>query len=377
MRQGEAVPASPKRRARRDAHARGLLASIVESSDDAIVAKTLDGIVTTWNGAAERLFGYSADEMIGRTLEPIFPPGLFGEEAGILARIARGERIEHYETTRVRKDGTRIDVSVSISPVRDENGRIVAAAKIARDVTEQNAVRARLDAMQAQLLHVSRLNDMAQMATGLAHELNQPLSAVSNYISGAQKLIAKGNLERAAEGCERAAAQVARAGEVIRRLRDFVGKAPGKIAPVDLAELIDDSEALAFIGVGPGSISTEVRIAPDARMALIDKIQIQQVIVNLARNAAEAMARQPVRRLVISAQRDQSGMIEVAVADTGCGLPAEVKARLFQPFTTTKQSGLGVGLSLCRSIVEAHGGRIKAEDNPGGGAVFRFTLPVA
>jgi two-component system sensor kinase FixL len=270
-----------------------------------------------------------------------------------------------------------IDVSISVSPVRDEDGRIVGASKIARDITERKAVRARLDQLQSELIHVSRLNDMGQVAAGLAHELNQPLSAISNYIAGAQKLIERGELERAIEGCERAAAQVARAGEVIRRLRDFVEKAETQRRPERLDAVIEESRALALLGGRGDGVEVEIAIAPDAGRALMDRIQIQQVLVNLIRNAAEAMAGGAVKRLTVCSRRSPAEMVEVSVTDTGPGLSDAIKARLFQPFSTTKPTGMGVGLSICRSIVEAHGGRIEAEANADGGATFRFTLPSA
>jgi two-component system sensor kinase FixL len=356
---------------------RSLLGSIVSSSDDAIIGKTLQGVVTSWNKGAEDMFGYSAGEMIGGSLERIFPPGLFAEEPRILAQLSRGERIQHYETTRLRKDGSAIQVSISVSPVRDEAGRIIGAAKIARNVTEQKRVQARLEEVQAELFHVSRLNDMSQMATGLAHELNQPLSAIGNYISGARTLIEKGDLARAIEGCERAAAQVVRAGEVIRRLRDFVEKAEGQKQVEALGPIIEESRALALLGTRNEGLGIDLQIAPDATSAVVDRVQIQQVIVNIIRNAAEAMASSPIRLLIVSTRRVCDDWIEMSIADTGPGLSETVEAKLFQPFTTTKATGMGVGLSLCRSIVEAHGGHIRAENNPGSGVTFRFTLPSA
>jgi two-component system sensor kinase FixL len=258
-------------RARAD---QALLASIVDSSDDAIVGKTLQGVVTTWNTGAVRMFGYRADQMVGHTLERLFPPGLFPEEADILARVGRGERIQHYETTRVRKDGQEIEVSVSISPVRDEAGRVVGASKIARDVTEQRLVRGRLQEVQTELFHVARLADMSQLATGLAHELNQPLSAISNYISGAEKLIARGDLASAQEGCRRAAGQVARAGDVIRRLRDFLRKSAGEMRAESVNDVVAESGALALVGAHIDSVKLELQLAPDAPNALMDKVQI-------------------------------------------------------------------------------------------------------
>ncbi len=359
------------------AESAAVLASIVESSDDAIIGKTLQGVVTSWNAGAERIFGYAPSEMIGRPMRLLFPPHLMSEEDDILARLRAGARVDHFETTRLRKDGTTIDVSISVSPIRDASGQIIGASKIARDVTEQKRVRERLDELQAELLHVSRLNDMSQMATGLAHEINQPLSAISNYISGAQKLLAKGQVERAAEGCARAAEQVTRAGEVIRRLRDFVGRAEARRREENLAAIIEESLSLVVMGAPAASVQIEQRVSRDAATAMVDRVQVQQVIVNLARNALEAMAAGPRRKLTVTTRRADADQVEVMVADTGTGLSEAVRSRLFQPFTTTKETGMGVGLSLCRSIIEMQGGRIWADDNPGGGAVFHFTLPVA
>lgn len=354
-----------------------LLADIVNSSDDAIIGKTLDGVVVSWNPGAEKIFGYTADEMIGRTLEPLFPPELYEEEATILARLSRGERIDHYETTRLHKNGSEIIVSITVSPVRDDTGRIVGASKIARDITERTVVQARLEQLQSELIHVSRVNDMGQVAAGLAHELNQPLSAISNYISGVQNLISRGDYERATMGCERAAAQVTRAGEVIRRLRAFVEKAATHKRPAALDQIIRESRSLAMLGASGDGVSFETRIAPDAAVAMVDTIQIQQVLVNLIRNAIEAMSTSSVKRLHISTSGARRGLVEVAVADTGPGLSETIRTRLFQPFATTKDEGMGVGLSICRSIVEMHGGHIWAEGNANGGVTFRFTIPRA
>jgi PAS domain S-box-containing protein len=360
----------------RGANQQNVLVAIVDNSDDAIVGKTLDGVVTSWNKGAERIFGYAAEEMVGHTLERLFPPELFLEEADILRRLARGERVAHYETTRLRKDGDKIEVSMSVSPVRDRSGTVVAASQIARNITGRKRVRARLEELQAELFHVSRLNDMGQVAAGLAHELNQPLSAIANYIAGARELIERGEPARAIEGCERAAAQVARASDVIRRLRDFVGKAASQKQPDDLRRVIEESAMLALIGGRGDDLKLELTLAPDAAVAMMDKVQIQQVLVNIIRNGAEAMAASAAKRLEISTRRTGSGEIEVAIADSGPGLSEAMKARLFQPFNTTKESGMGLGLSLCQSIVEAHGGRIWAESGAGGGGVtFRFTLP--
>jgi len=354
--------------------AASILAALVESSDDAIVSKTLDGIVTSWNPAAERIFGYSAVEMIGHPITRLFPAEMLPEEAQILRRLRRGERIDHYETERVSKDGRTVAVSVSVSPIRDSTGAIIGAAKIARDISDRRKDRARLEELQAELAHVSRLNDMGQLASAFAHELNQPLSAISNYVSGARTLLERGDTALAAEGCDRAQREVATAGQVVRRLRDFVKKSEAQRRVEDLPPVIEDALSLARISARGVRLEVESNVASTASRAIMDRIQIQQVLVNLMRNAIEAMVSAPAPRLSIGTQRSADDLIEVAVGDTGPGLSDAVKSKLFQPFNTTKSEGLGVGLALCRTIVEDHGGTIWAENHPGGGAVFRFTL---
>jgi len=353
------------------------LASIVTSSHDAIIGKTLHGVVTSWNRAAEETFGFAADEILGQHIGVLFPPDRLAEEDEILARLKRGERVDHYETVRRRKDGQDIQVSLSVSPIRNDRGEVVGASKIVRDITRQKQVQERMDELQSELLHVSRLNEMGQMASAFAHELNQPLSAIGNYIHGVRRLIDAGDFTRAAEGCQRAADQVTRVAEVIRRLRDFVKKDKGSQQLEALAPVIEAASALAQVAARSEGVKFTHRFSPEAASAVIDKVQAQQVIVNLVRNAIEATAGFPRREIVIATEPAGEGMVEIAVSDTGAGISPDVRERLFQPFVTTKAAGMGVGLSLCRTIVEAHGGRIWADDLPGGGSVFRFTVPAA
>jgi two-component system sensor kinase FixL len=487
--------------------AANLLAAIVESSEDAIVSKTLDGIVTSWNAAAERLFGYTAEEIMGRAIAILATPATADEMPRILETVGRGERVEHYETERRRKDGQIIAVALTISPVCDDAGRIVGASKIARDITavkrdadelakreallssiletvpdamvvidergivqsfsaaaermfgytesevcggnvsmlmptphrerhdsyiaryratgerriiglgrvvpgrrkdgsefplelaigelhwdgrqmftgfmrdltERQHTQHRLQELQAELTHVSRLTEMGQMASTLAHEVNQPLTAAINYLEAGQVLLARDNrltTERAREPFYKAAEQVERAAQLVRRLRDFGRKGESERRPEPIGKLIDEAAALALIGARDSGIKVQLRIAPELPEVAVDRIQVQQVIVNLIRNAVEAMESER-RELTVSAAPDGDGGVVIRVADTGPGLAPEVAERLFQPFVTTKPQGMGIGLSICRSIVEAHGGKLRAEPNPGGGTVFTFSLPTA
>lgn len=481
------------------------LAAIVTSSDDAIVGKTTDGIVTDWNGAAERIFGFSAEEMIGKPLTVLLPPGRENEEQEILTLVRRGKKVDHFETRRRRKDGTVIDVSVTISPVWDSNGTLIGASKVARDITasklalaelhereahlksvldtvpdamvvidtaglmqsfsataeklfgykasevvgqnvsmlmpepyrsrhdgylhhyrvtgerriigigrvvvgrrkdgstfpmelsvgemhagerrfftgflrdlsERQATQQRLQDLQSELIFMSRYTALGEMASTLAHELNQPLTAVASYLNGARRLLDGGKVADAAmarDAIDSAAAQALRAGQIIKRLREFVGRGESERQVENLSKLIEEASALALVGARENGVRVSFAFDPAARCILADKIQIQQVLLNLIRNAVEAMQEVERRELTLSTRLLDGQTVEILVADTGPGLAPEILAKLFQPFVTTKKQGMGVGLSISRTIVEAHGGRLSADPNPGGGTIFRLTL---
>jgi len=349
------------------------LAAIVESSNDAIIGKTMDGIVTDWNAAAEAMFGYTAAEMIGQPIVVLLPRERIAEETAILERIHRGERAETFETTRCRKDGRVIPVAVTISPIRDASGAIVGASKIVRDLSERQDRERRLNEIQAELVHLSRLTELGQMVSALAHEVNQPLTAMLNYLGAVRRLIVAGNQQSALRAVDRIADQGDRARQIIRRLRDQVTKREPERRVESLSSTIEEASSLALVGIAKG-LKLDIRVDDDADEAVIDKVQIQQVLLNLVRNAAEAMDGSPQRELSIATARS-GGMVEISVADTGPGLPESVWARLFQPFVTTKPDGMGIGLSVSRNIIEAHGGKIRAEHGAGGGTVFRLTVP--
>ncbi len=251
-------------------------------------------------------------------------------------------------------------------------------ARLARSLEAERREREeRLKQMQSELIHASRVNEMGLMVWTLAHELNQPLAAVTNYIRAGQLLAESGNADKLRTTLQRAGEQTTRAGQIIHRLRTFVRKGETERRIEAVRETIEEAQMLALADAGQRAVAVDIEIQPGLPSALIDKVQIQQVLLNLMRNAMDAMADSPRRRIVVSAAPAEGDMIEIRVADTGPGLAPTVREKLFQPFTTTKAHGMGVGLSICRSIVEAHGGRIWAADNPGGGTVFCFTLPGA
>jgi two-component system sensor kinase FixL len=246
-----------------------------------------------------------------------------------------------------------------------------------RDLTEHQQTQARLQELQSELVHVSRLSAMGEMASALAHELNQPLAAISNYMKGSRRLLAGSadpNAAKIENALNRAAEQALRAGQIIRRLRDFVARGESERRVESVRKLVEESSALALVGAQQQGIRVRFRFDPTLDPVLADKVQIQQVLLNLIRNALEAMEGREKRELLISTAPAGDGMIEISVADSGSGMAPEVTMQLFQPFVTTKRHGMGVGLSISRTIVESHGGQISCEPNPDGGTIFRFTL---
>jgi two-component system sensor kinase FixL len=362
------------------------LAAIVESSDDAIVSTDLDGIVTSWNKAAERIFGYAASEMIGRSILRLAASGQGEAMTGALDRIKRGERIDHIETVRRRKDGTLVHISLTFWPIYDSEGRLVGVSRVSRDITAAKAAEAalaeaqtRLQQLNDELLHVSRLSAMGQMAAMLAHELNQPLTAIGNYAEAASALLDRGGelpLPRIRNAIDRAGEQAIRAGQIIQRLRGFVSRSEGERRTEAVSPLLNEAAELALIGMRQRGIAIQIEDSSPDVGVVADKIQIQQVLLNLLRNAADAVADREDRDIVLRTQiRD--GEVRISVADNGPGLPDVVQEKLFQPFVSTKRTGMGIGLSISHSIITAHNGRLWAEPNPEGGTVFFVALPAA
>jgi two-component system, LuxR family, sensor kinase FixL len=359
-----------------------LFKALIATAVDGIMVIDEMGLIQVYNEACERLFGYRANEAIGQNVKLLMPPPFHAEHDDYLAHYRdTGERRIigiGREVVGRRKNGTTFDMYLSVGEGEFDGRRIFLG--IVHDISERKADEQRIQELQKELLHATRLTTMGQLSAALAHELNQPLSAILNYSGVLQELAGRnrgpdGGTLREAAG--QIAEQTARAGEIIRRLRGFVSKRESDRVSLDLNGVIQESIALGFVGAADTSVRLRSRLAKELPPVAADRIQIQQVMINLVRNAVEAMQEKPKRVLTITTARDEGEFVRVSVADTGPGLSEEIAVSLFQPFLTTKAHGLGIGLSICRTIVESHGGNLWTEPNSGGGAVFHFRLPLA
>ncbi len=379
-----------------------LLAAIVTTSEDAIVSKTLAGIVTSWNAAAERVFGFTAEEMIGQSITRIFPQDLLYEEVEILAKIRRGERIERYETVRIRKDGQKVDISLTISPIRDARGNVIGAAKIAHDITARRRAERELLAREAQLSKLAaerelfleseraarseaeRLSHMKdEFLATLSHELRTPLNAIQGWATLLRERRAKPeDYDRGLETIER---NVRIQAQIINDLLDMSRIISGKIhlevQPLYLHEVVNN----AIDAIRQSAIAKDIRIQPllDSRIGLIrgDPGRLQQVLWNLLSNAIKFTPKSG--RVQVVLERVDSHA-EIRVEDTGIGIRAEFLPHVFDrfrqadPSTTRRYGGLGLGLSIVKNLVELHGGSVRVH-SPGEnqGSTFVVMLPIS
>jgi two-component system sensor kinase FixL len=360
-----------------EAHLRSILATV----PDAMVVIDEAGSILSFSAAAEKMFGYSEDDVVGRNVKMLMPsPDRERHDQYLINYLTTGQRkiigIGRV-TTALHSDGNTFPIELAIGEAWLGERRIFTG--FIRDLTERQQTLLRLQDLQSELAHVGRVSEMGTLASSLAHELNQPLTAVSSYCESARDLLAKEpdaeTLAMIREALDEAAQQAIRAGQIVRRLRDFMSHGETERRVESLQRVINEANALALVGSREHDIDLHMAIDPEADLVFVDRIQIQQVLVNLIRNAIDAMIGSALRSLSISTVRAHDGHVQVTVEDTGSGIGESIAPQLFQPFVTSKQSGMGIGLSICRTIVEAHGGRIWFEPGTDGGTAFHFTLP--
>jgi two-component system sensor kinase FixL len=327
------------------------------------------------------MFGYGEADVLGHNVKMLMPsPDRERHDQYLVNYLTTGQRKiigVGRVTTALHRDGNTFPIELSVGEAWLDDRRIFTG--FIRDLTERQQTLLRLQDLQSELAHVGRVSEMGTLASSLAHELNQPLAAVASYCESARDLLDRGrdheSIDMVREALDEAAQQAIRAGQIVRRLRDFMSTGETERHIESLQRLFNEANALALVGSREHGIDVQLELDPAADRVLVDRIQIQQVLVNLIRNAIDAMMETSVRCLALRTARDGEGFVEVVIEDTGSGISEAIAAQLFQPFVTSKQNGMGIGLSICRTIIEAHGGRIWFEPGAKAGTAFHFTVP--
>jgi two-component system sensor kinase FixL len=359
----------------REAH----LQSILDTVPEAMIVIDEFGNMQSFSSAAERLFGCKAADVIGKNIKILMPEPYQSSHDEYIKRYRHTGERRIIGIGRVvvgqRMDGSTFPMELAVGEMRSGDRRFFTG--FIRDLTERQQTEQRLQELQSELVHISRLTAMGEMASTLAHELNQPLAAISNYLKGSQRILDGDSTEQLPllrDALGKASEQAMRAGQIIRRLRDFVARGESERRVESITKLVEEASALALVGVKDRGIRVQFKFDPQVDLVLADRVQVQQVLLNLIRNAMDAMEESEVRDLAVAVAPEGQGQVRVSVADTGPGIAPEIADHLFQPFITTKVQGMGVGLSISRTIIEAHNGRIWAESNANGGTTFNFTL---
>lgn len=358
------------------------LHALIDTVPDAMIVIDQVGLIRSFSTGAERMFGYLEEDVLGENVSLVMPsPDRENHDGYIRRYLETGEpRIIGIGrvTTARHRDGHTFPINLSIGELHHDGER--GFVGYIRDLTETRRTERELHTLQSELAHVSRISSMGSLATSLAHELNQPLTAVANYANASRDLLedsSPANLELAREAMTECAEQAIRAGKIVCRLRDFIKRGETERQIVGLRRIIQEAAALSLMNGDGKGVDFETALDPAVTHVLADPVQLQQVLVNLIRNALEAMLRSPHKQLRVITSRATDELVEVTVADSGPGLATTVAERLFHPFNSTKSDGMGLGLSICHSIVNAHGGKIWVEPSEMGGTAFHFTVPLA
>lgn len=358
-----------------------ILKTVYDTSPDAIVVIDEKGTILSFNRSAERMFGHAAKETIGQNVKMLMPPYFAEQHDGFLNRyMTTGEKriigIGRI-VTGIRKDGSTFPLELSIGEAQIKEKRLFTG--FLRDLTEYQQTEQRVHELQEELLHASRLASLGEVSSMIAHEANQPLSAAATFLEVARELLETGkpaDHQRGIAVLGKVGVQIQRVAETVRRVREFARKRTPELEQADINRVIEEANGIATVGMRGRGVRTFFDLAPALPMVEVDRIQIQQVIMNLVRNGIDAMDGQTRREIVLRSQLNLESMVEISVTDSGTGVADEMAASLFKPFMTTKKDGTGLGLAICRSIIEAHGGKLWHEANPQGGAIFKFTLPM-
>src|SRR5215471_3448919 len=350
------------------------LASIVESSDDAIIGQALDGAIRTWNAGAVRLYGYKSESMLGHNISELIPPDRLGEESAVLEKLLAGEHVEHFETVRRRSDGSLVEVSLTISLIRDEAGEVIGASNVARDVTEQKRAADLMRQMQ-------KLESLGVLASGVAHDFNNMIGGI---VANAELAMSQSPAEKSNKHLQNIVSLAAHGGEIDRQLMTYGGVESQAVDPVSLSALVEE-----MIGLLNVSVSTRVVLKADLDKTLppvlANRSQLRQVVMNLVINASEAIGEgEGEVRIVTSRGKPRAqdrlpagDYVRLEISDTGGGMTPEVQARMFDPFFTTKFAGRGLGLAVIQRVIKSYQGEINVKSTPGEGTMFEILLPCA
>jgi two-component system cell cycle sensor histidine kinase/response regulator CckA len=366
------------------------LAAIVQSSGDAIIGKTLDGVIESWNDGAEGIYGYSAEEAVGRHISILAPAERKDEIPGLLERLARGERIVNFETVRAAKDGRLLDMALTLSPIRTADGTVVGASTVGRDITELKRAEREQRGFELKLLETQKLESLGVLAGGIAHDFNNLLVGILGNASLALTQVAADPSLR--ETLERIQQAAERSGELTRQMLAYSGRGAHLVQAVDLSSVVSGMLELTESTISKKA-ALRCFLAPDTPTIEADVTQLRQVILNLITNASEALGgeggeitvatgslkadRATVSQFALMDDLTEGTYVFLKIGDSGCGMDTDTKAKMFDPFFTTKAAGTGLGLAAVLGIVRSHGGGIRVDSEPGRGTTFTLLFPAS